>query len=114
VNPKAKTAGLIGIGLLIAGVGVWLFERHFSPAAQIEAMHRACLKEFADAAEKMKAGAKPDEDSSSIVRGLSESLGKWIEGLSGSMGDTVCAAVRDACNDDFDGRICTFARERYR
>ena len=32
----------------------------------------------------------------------------------GSMSDTVCATVRDACREDFDGRICTAARERYR
>lgn len=113
MNRKASAAGLVGLGLLIAGAGFWYFERHFSPAAQIESMHRACLKEFAEVAAKMKAGVQPGDAASGIVKGLSESLGKMLEGMSGSMGDTVCAALRDACRDDFDGRICTTARERY-
>ncbi len=113
MNSKAKAAGLIGLGVLIAGAGFWFLERFLSPEAQIDAMHRACLKEFAEAAAKMKAGVKPGADSSGIVKGLSENLGKMLEGLSGGMGDAVCGTVRDACRDDFDGRICSAARERY-
>jgi hypothetical protein len=113
VNRNARAAGLIGAGVLITGASIWLLERHFTPEAQIGSMHRACLKEFADVAAKMKAGVQPGDAASGIVRGLSESLANLLEGMSGGMGDAVCDALRDACRNDFEGRICTAARERY-
>jgi hypothetical protein len=114
VSPKARSAGLIGLGVLIAGAGLWLWQQTFSRDAQIDALHRACMAEFAEVAAKMKAGVQPGETSSGIAKGLSESFGKLLEGMSGGVSDAVCAAVRDACRDDFDGRICTAARDRYR
>jgi hypothetical protein len=102
------------MGVLIAGAGLWFWQQAFSRDAQIDALHRACVAEFAEVAAKMKAGVQPGETSSGIVKGLSESLGKLFEGMSGGMSDAVCAAVRDACRDDFEGRICTAARDRYR
>ena len=48
-----------------------------------------------------------------IAKSLTEGLGRMVEGMTGSMSDTVCTTVRDACREDFDGRICTAARERY-
>jgi len=114
VNRKATTAGLIGLGVLIAGTGFWFWQQLFSRDAEIDSLYRACMAEFAEVAAKMKAGVQPGDAGSGIVKGLSESLGKLLEGMSGGMGDAVCAAVRDACRDDFHGRICMAARERYR
>jgi hypothetical protein len=83
----------------------------FSRDAQIDSLHRACMAEFAEVAAKMKAGVQPGD--ASPFKGFAESLGRLLENMSGGMSDTVCAAVRDACRDDFDGRICMAARERY-
>ena len=114
MSPKATTAGLIGVGVLVAGAGFWFWQQMFSRDAQIDSLHRACMAEFAEVAAEMKAGVQPGEATPGILRGFSEGLGKLLEGMSGNMGDAVCAAVRDACRDDFDGRICSAARERYR
>lgn len=103
--------GLAGVG---AAAAMWVWHQMFSRDAQIDALHRACTTEFAEAAARMKAGVQPSEGAGSVTKGLGDGLGRMIEGMSGSMSDTVCAAVRDACRDDFDGRICTAARERYR
>ncbi len=110
MNRKTRSAALIGMGVLIAGAGFWFLERHFSPAAQIESMHRACLAEFAEATAKLK----PGDAGPALFKGLSESLGRMLESVSGGMSGAVCGALRDACRDDFDGRICAAARERYR
>jgi hypothetical protein len=113
VNPKARSAALIGLGVLIAGALFWFWQQMSSRDARIDSLHRACMAEFAEVAARMKAGVQPGDGTSGIVKGLSESLGKVLEGMSGDVSDAVCAAVRDACRDDFDGRICTAARERY-
>jgi hypothetical protein len=112
VNRNAKAAGLIGAGVLMAGAGFWFWQQFHSRNAQIASLHRACIAEFADSAARMKAGVQPGDASSGIVKGLSESL-KALEGMSEGIGDTLCGALRDACRNDFDGRICTAARERY-
>jgi hypothetical protein len=113
VNLNAKTAGLIGTGVLIAGAGFWFWQQFHSRNAQIASLHRACIAEFAESAARMKAGVQPGDASSGIVKGLSESLGKVLEGMSEGMGDTVCGTLRDSCRNDFEGRICTAARDRY-
>ena len=113
MNRNAKAAGLIGAGVLIAGAGFWFWQQFHSRSAQIDSVHRACIAEFAESAAKMKAGVQPGDAGSGIARGLSESLGKFLESMSDGMGDTVCGALRDACRKDFEGRICTAARERY-
>ena len=113
MSAKARAALLLGAAALVAGGGAWLWQKFYSHKAQVEALHVACLAEFAESAAKMKAGTDPGAASSGVVKGLSESLGKALEGVSGGMGDAVCGALRDACRDDFEGRICVAARERY-
>jgi hypothetical protein len=98
--------------MLIAGAGFWAWQHYLSRDAQVAALHRACLDEFAAAGGKMKSGLAPKSDPP-FIKGLSEGLGKALEGLSGGVGSAVCDAMRDACRLDFDGRICTAARERY-
>ena len=113
MNRSARAAGLIGAGVVVAGAGFWFWQQFHSRGAQIDSVHRACVAEFTETAAKLKAGVQPDEATSGIAKGLSESLGKFLESMSDGMGDTVCGALRDACRNDFEGRICTAARERY-
>lgn len=114
MNRRARAASLIGLGVLIAGAGFWFWQQMFSREARIDSLHRACMAEFAEAAASMKSGVQAGDAAPGIVKGWSESLGKLLEGMSGGMGDAVCVAVRDACRDDYEGRICAAARERYR
>jgi hypothetical protein len=100
--------------MLIAGAGFWAWQRFLSRDAQIAAMHEACLSEFADAAARAKAGLAPGTDASSIARSLGGGLARLIEGASGNVGGAVCDAARDACRADFEGVICTAARDRFR
>ena len=90
-----------------------MWQRTFSRDARIDAVHQACTAEFAEAAARMKSGVQSAENPSAIAKSMTEGLGRMIEGMTGSMSDTVCATLRDACREDFDGRICTAARERY-
>jgi hypothetical protein len=112
VNSTLKSLALVGAGMLAAGAGFWIWQQYFSRDAQIAALHRACLDEFATVRDKLKSGLVPKSDST-FLKGFSEGLGKALEDMSGGVGDAVCDAVRDACRVDFDGRICTAARERY-
>jgi len=110
----AKAAGLIGLGVLIAVAGSWLWQQFLSRDAQIDSLHRACLADFADAAARLKAGVDAGGSATAIAKSISSSLARMLEGASEGVGDAVCSAVRDACRSDFDGRICSTARERYR
>lgn len=109
MNRKARLAGLIGAGVLIAGAGFWYLETFMSRDAQIDSMHRGCVAEFVE----MTAKLKPGDPATGLLKGLSERFGRLLDGVSGNMSDTVCGALRDACREDFDGGICTAARERY-
>lgn len=112
MSPVARSAALIGAGVGVAAAGYWAWQQLFSRDAQIEAVHRACIAEFAQAAARMKSGV-PGESSTGIAKGINEGVGRMIDGMSGSMSDAVCATLRDTCRDDFDGQICAAARERY-
>lgn len=109
-SARLRSAALLALGVLAVGAGYWLWQEMLSRDAQIDTLHRACVAEFADFAARMK----PGTSGSGMLKGLSESFGRMVDGVSGSMSDAVCAAVRDACREDFNGRICTAARERYR
>ena len=110
---RGRAAALVGGGLLVAGAGLWVWQHFFSRAAEIDALHRACITDFADIAARMKAGVDPGEGASAFVRSLTGGVSRMLEGASDGVGDAVCSTVRDACRADFDGRICTAARERY-
>jgi len=114
VNTGARVATIIGVGVIAATGAWWLWQRSYSRDAQIDAVHQACTIEFAEAAARMKSGVQPGENPSAIAKSLTDGLGRLIEGVTGNVSETVCAAVRDACREDFDGRLCTAARERYR
>ena len=113
MNP-IRAAAIAGLGAVVAAGGFWLWQRTFSRDAQIEAVHQGCVTEFAEAAARIRSGVQSEESASSIAKSLTDGLGRMIEGMTGSVSDTVCATVRDACREDFDGRICTAARARYR
>jgi hypothetical protein len=111
---------LVVLVLAIAGTGYWIWERFFSHAAQIDAMHGACLVEFSTGKDRVKsqldkgAAAVPrDDPAAGIVKDISAGLGKVIDQFAGSVGDAACGALRDACTLDFDGQACRRARERY-
>ena len=114
VNTSFRVATIIGVGAIVAAGAFWLWQRTFSRDAQIDAVHQGCVTEFAEAAARVKSGVQPGENPSAITKSMTEGFGRFIDGMSGSVSDTVCATVRDACREDFDGRICTAARERYR
>ena len=114
VNASVRVATIVGVGAIVAAGAFSLWQRTFSRDAQIDAVHQGCVTEIAEAAARVKSGVQPGEAPSSITKGMSDGLGRFIDGMSGSMSDTVCATVRDACREDFDGRLCTAARERYR
>ena len=115
MNSTLKSVALVGAGMAIAGAGFWIWQQYLSRDAQIVALHRACLDDFAAGRTKMKSGLAKDssDDPGTLFRNLSEGLGKILDNVSGGVGEAVCDAVRDACRLDFDGRICTTARERY-
>lgn len=114
VNAGVRTAAIVGLGVVVATGVFWVWQRTFSRDAQIDAVHQGCVTEFAEAAARIKSGVQSADQASAIAKSLTEGLGRMVEGMTGSMSDTVCTTVRDACREDFDGRICTAARERYR
>jgi len=114
VNTTLRVAAGVGMVAVVAAAAFWLWQRTFSRDAQIDAIHQGCVTEFAEAAARIKSGVQSGESTSAIAKSLTDGLGRMIEGMTGSMGDTVCATVRDACREEFDGHICTAARERYR
>ncbi len=109
-----RAAAIVGLVAVVAAGALWIWQRTFSRDAQIDAVHQGCVTEFAEAAARIKSGVQSGDNPSAIAKSLTDGLGRMIEGMTGSMSDTVCATVRDACREDFDGRICTAARERYR
>jgi hypothetical protein len=115
-----RDVALVVLVLAIAGAGYWIWERFFSHAAQIDAMHRACLAEFSAGKDRVKsqldrgAAAVPRNDpAAGIVKDISAGLGTVIDEFAGSVGEAACGALRDACTLDFDGRACRKARERF-
>jgi hypothetical protein len=116
-----KSAGLVALGAALAGAGFVAWQHFFSREAEVRAIHRACLDEIAserarleERIERSTGGFEPDSTAGSIAKGIREGLGRMLDGVSGGMGDAVCSTIRDSCSSDFEGRICTAARERYR
>ena len=111
---------LVVLVLAIAGTGYWIWERFFSHAAQIDAMHGACVAEFAAGGDRVRsqidrgAAALPRDDAlAPIARDLSAGLGRLIDEFSGSVGGAACGTLRDACRLEFDSEVCRKARERF-
>ena len=113
MSPRLKSIALFCAGMLVAGVATLIWQQYLSRDARIAALHRACYEEFAEGRAKLESGVRPDSGPA-FMKGLSQSLGKMLDGVSGRAAEVVCDGVRDACRLDYDGRICTAARERYR
>jgi hypothetical protein len=113
-----KSAGLVALGAGLAAAGFTVWQLYFSREAEIRAIHGACIKEFADANAKVRSGLGPGATSGtaagSVASSIGDTVGRWLDGMTGGASDAVCGTIRDACTTDFDGRICTTARERYR
>jgi hypothetical protein len=116
-----RQAGLVALGAGLAGLAFYAWQQYFSRDAEVRAIHAACRKEFADTGAKLRNGvdpgprdAKPDAAAGSVTRSVGASLGRWLEGVTGGVSETVCGTIRDACATDFEGRVCRAARERYR
>jgi hypothetical protein len=111
-----RPAGWLALGAALAGVAFYGWQQFLSREAQVRAVHAACTKEFADASARAKSGveaARP-EAAGAIGQRATDALGRWLDGLTSGAGDAVCGTIRDACTSDFDGRVCSAARERYR
>jgi hypothetical protein len=109
-------AGWLALGAALAGAAFYGWQRYFSRDAEIRAIHASCVKEIADAGPRIKGGlggAQP-EAADSFGKRATDTLGRWLDGMSGGMSDAVCGTIRDACTTDYDGRVCAAARERYR
>jgi hypothetical protein len=112
MKASPKPLGFVALGVAIAAGGFIVWKQFLSRDAEINAVYDACIKEIADTGSRVKSGI--DSTAGSISRGAGDSIGKWLDGVSGGMSDAVCGTIRDACTTDFDGRICSTARERYR
>ena len=100
-----RSAGLVALGAALAGIAFYAWQQWFSREAQVRAIHASCVKEVADASAKLKGG---------VGKGVGDAATRWLDGAAGEMSESLCGTVRDACTSNFDGRICTAARERYR
>ena len=119
MTSNARTLAVIGAVIVATAIGYWIWYTLFSQAAQIEAMHQACIAEFTVGADKARAdrgkgaGDKSPDPGAAIAKGISEGFAKLIASLAGGVATAVCGTIRDACETDFEGRICLAARERY-
>ena len=107
-----RSVGLVALGAALAGLGFFAWQQLFSREAELRAIHAACLKEVADANAKLKGGI--ERGTPGVAKEVGEGVTRWLDGAVGSMSESLCGTVRDACASNFDGRICTAARERYR
>ncbi len=96
--------------LVVAGLGYAIRERFFSRAAQLAAIHEACLADIASGQAKAKA-ALPGPDTP--LREWSGALGRLIDEVAGGMSSAACRALRESCRLDWDGELCRRARARY-
>lgn len=119
MSPSTRSVVAVVVVLAIAGVAYWAWERFFSHQAQIEAVHRACLDEFASGRDKLKSGlpqeraAARGDPGGDFARDVAKGLRDLIDGVAGSVSEAACGAIRDACRLDFDGDVCSAARRRY-
>ena len=120
MSPTARNAAWVALGVVVAVALFALWNARLSPEAEIARVHRACLAEVEAGKARMKAGiergaggSRPDDPVSPLVKEFADGLGRMLDGVAGSVGEAACGAVRDACRDDFDGRLCKAARERY-
>ena len=100
-----RSVGLVALGAALAGLAFYAWQQLFSREADVRAIHAACVNEVAEANAKLKSGA---------AKRVGEGVTRWLDGAAGDMSESLCGTVRDACASNFDGRICTAARERYR
>lgn len=116
MKPSLRAAGLVALGAALAAAGIYGWQRWFSRDAEVRAIHAACTREFADASARMKSGMAADHRGAgdSVRKRAAEAFGRWVDGATGGMSDAVCGTIRDACTIDFDGSVCSAARERYR
>lgn len=111
----SKPAGLVALGAALAGIAFYGWQRYFSRDADIGAIHAACTSEFADAARRAKSGIDCGRGGEgTLQRRATDAFDRWLDGMTSGTADAVCGTIRDACTSDFEGRICSAARERYR
>ena len=107
-----RSAGLVALGAALAGVAFYAWQQLFSREAELRAIHAACVKEVTEANAKLKGGV--ERSTPGVAKNVGEGVTRWLDGAVGDMSESLCGTVRDACASNFDGRICTAARERYR
>lgn len=119
MTSNARTLAVVGVVVVATAIGYWVWYTLFSQAAKIEALHQACVAEFTVGADKARAdrgktaGDPPPDPGAAIAKGISEGFAKLIASLAGGVGSAVCGTIREACETDFEGRVCRAARERY-
>lgn len=118
MSPSTRSIVAVVAVLVIAGVAYAVWQRFFSHAARIEAIHAACLAEFDAGKAKVRAGlevpkARPGDPVGAAVGSLASELGRLVDQVAGGVSEAACGALRESCRVDFDGAACRQARARY-
>jgi hypothetical protein len=97
--------------------GIW--QRFFSHAARVDAVHAACVAEFAAGQATVRSqlqapSPRPGDPVGAAVNDLSQGLGRLVDQVAGGLSDAACGALREACRLDFEGEACRRARAHFR
>lgn len=101
--------------LLVAGIAYGIWERFFSHAAQVDALHAKCVAAFEAGKAKMKAELpRAGERAPIAAKDFAAGLGKLVEEVAGGASAVACGVIRESCRLDFDGEACRRVREQYK
>ena len=100
---------------LLAAIGYFIWDRYYSQSGRIEIAYHACIRQFGVTADKGKPdpgdkGPKGNESASALARNLSDAMASIVQGVGGA----VCGTIKDSCTQDFNGKVCQAALNRFK
>ena len=106
---------LLVVVAFVAAVGYFVWDRNYSQSGRIEIAYNACMKQFGATADKGKQdagdkGPKGNESASALAKSLGDAMTSIVQGVGGA----VCGTIKDSCTQDFNGKVCQAALNRFK
>jgi hypothetical protein len=111
---RPSVTALLFIALL-AAIGYFFWDRYYSQSGRIESAYHACIKQFGATADKGKPepgdkGPKGSDSASALTKSLGDAMASIVQGVGG----VVCGTIKDSCTQDFNGKVCQAALNRFK
>jgi hypothetical protein len=103
------------VAALLAAIAYFVWNHYFSRSGKIEIAYNTCMKQIGATADKGRPdpgdkGPKGNESASALTKGLGDALVSIVQGVGGA----VCGTIKDSCMQDFNGKVCQAALNRFK